>query len=119
MSMNKQMITDQSSQNLNTGALSHVFTSTKENMELLSVMVHFSAAVSQACSVTLARLVGGVLTNYKWVLDSATLSSGVDYIFRPSGVVGIKRGDTITVAVANSGTPAATAYSEILVRENI
>lgn len=119
MSMNKPMKTDQASQSLASAALSHVLTVTEENAELLSVMVHFTSAVTQTATVTLARLVAGVLTNYVWVLDTASLSSATNYIFRPTGVVGLKRGDTITVAVTNSLTPAITAYSEILYRENI
>lgn len=109
--------TSQASQLLSGGALSHVLTVTKENMELLSAMVHFTSGVSQTATVTLARLVAGVLTNYVWVLDTASLSSATNYIFRPTGTVGLKVGDTVTVAVTNSGTPSITAYSEILFRE--
>lgn len=119
MSLNKPMKTDQKSQSLASAALSHILTVEEENAELLSVMVHFTSAVTQTATVTLARKVGGVLTNYVWVLDTSSLSGAVNYIFRPTGVVGLKRGDTLTVAVTNSGTPAITAYSEILYRENV
>lgn len=119
MSNNKPLKTSQASQALASAALSHVLTIAEENNELLSVMVHFTSAVTQTATVTLARLVSGVLTTYVWILDTSSLSSATNYIFRPTGTVGLKRGDTLTVAVTNSGTPSITAYSEILYRECI
>lgn len=108
------------SQSLASGALSHAVTmgsdrSTEDSLELLEVVVKFSSAVSQAASVTRQSGPGG--SNYAPVLDSATLSSATSYIYRPNPPAPLKRGDIITVAVANSGTPAVVAYSEIRYRE--
>lgn len=115
MSNQKTIQSDYASQNLASAALSQILTIAQENVELLSVMIGFSAAVSQVVTVTRKSVKG--LTTYVFLLDTATLSSASTYVFRPTGNVVFKRGDTLTIACANSGTPASIAYSEILFRE--
>lgn len=120
MSMQKVIQTSSTSQSLAGGALSHVLTITKDMMRecglLLEVSISFSGAVSQAVSVTRKSGINGV--NYSPVLDSATLSSATTYRYKPNPADPLKIGDVITVACANSTTPAVTAYSEIRFRED-
>lgn len=117
MSMQKPVQTNFASQNLATGALSQVFTVDQEDMELLSVNIGFTAAVSQVISVTHKSIKG--LTTYMFVIDTITTSSATSYRYKANPPDFLKRGDTITVACANSGTPASTAYAMIVYRECI
>lgn len=114
MSNQKTVQTNFASQNLATGALSQVLTIADENVELLSVNIGFSAAVSQVISVTHKSV--NDLTKYIFVVDTATTSSATTYRYKANPPDLLKRGDTITIACANSGTPASTAYSMILYR---
>ncbi len=115
MSNQKTIQTNFASQNLANGALSQVITIDKENMELLCVSIGFSAAVSQVISVTHKSVQG--LTTYVFVLDSTTTSSATTYRYKANPPDVMKRGDTLTVACANSGTPASIAYARIMFRE--
>jgi hypothetical protein len=118
--MGKPIQTSTASQSLASAALSHVLTigsarTVEQNIDLLTVMVHFTSAVTQTATVTISSVNG--LTTYTFVVDSSSLSSATNYVYRPNPAIPLKRGDTITVAVTNSGTPAITAYSEIRYRE--
>lgn len=117
--MGKPIQNSTASQSLASAALSHTLTigndrNCEESVELLEVSIKFSGAVTQAVSVTRQSVAG---SNYAPVLDSASLSSATTYIYRPNPSVPLRRGDVITVACANSGTPAVTAYSEIRYKE--
>lgn len=109
-----------SSQSLAAGALTHdvvigAARSPENDVELLSVMLKAGSAISQTVSVS---HVGKEGANYVFVLDSSSLSSATNYVFRPSGVPPVfKRGDTVRVTCTNADTPAVTVYSKIQLRE--
>lgn len=103
-----------STQALGTGALTHSYVVTEDEVELLAVMLAAASAISQVVTVS---HVGGEGATYTFTLDTSTLSSATTYIFRPSGALPIfKKGDTIKLTCANSGTPAITVYSKIQYR---
>lgn len=110
------------SQDLSAGAMQFDITigsgdsrGVEDNVELDAVMLKFSSAVSQV--VTISHLDATDPTNYSFVLATTTLSSATDYVYRPDSKPKFKRGDVIRVSVANSGTPAITAYAKVHVRE--
>lgn len=109
------------SQNLASAALLYEITvgsgrSVENNLELLAVMLHFSASVSQ--TVTISHVDANDATTYLFVLDSSALSSATNYVFRPAGEAPkFKRGDIIRIACTNSGTPASIVYGKAHVRE--
>lgn len=87
----------------------------ENDVELLEVMLHFSSAVSQ--TVTISHLDGADSTNYQFVLDTTGLSSATNYVYRPTNPPKFKRGDTLRVAVGNSGNPSIVAYAKVHMRE--
>lgn len=105
-----------SSQNLATGALSHEITigtntpNVEGSFKLGNVLLKAGANISQVVTVTKTPAAG---SNYATVLDTATLSSAQNYKYTPDGEIILRRGDKITLACANSGTPAVTVYSTI------
>lgn len=106
-----QLRTNQATVALNSAALAQTLTVENENMLLLAVMLHAVTAISQTVTVTLNSVFG--LTTYTYLLDTATLSSATNYVFRPNPGIPLRRGDTIVVACTNSGTPSIVVYSEI------
>lgn len=119
--MGKQIKNSTTSQSLASGALSHTLTigndrNVEESCELLEVSIKFGSAVTQTVTVSRQSVAG---SNWTPVLDTASLSSATTYIYRPAQGVPLKRGDILTVACTNSGTPAITAYSEIRYREAV
>lgn len=78
-----------------------------------SVMLAAASAISQAIAVTIIRAAGAA---YTFVIDSTTTSSATSYTFVPAGRHTLKRGDTVRLTCANSGTPAITVSGEIVVQ---
>ena len=80
------------------------------NFYLAQVLLAAASAISQVVSVT---LIGKEGSTYTFLLDTSTLSSATTYVFRPTGICIIRRGDTVRLTCANSGTPAITVYGLI------
>ena len=100
----------QTSQNLASGALSYTTTFTG-NVQIAQIIFHSSIAISQTITTT---FVARESTNYSAILDTTTLSSASNYVFRPSGGCILMDGDQLTIACTNSGTPAAVLYCTII-----
>ena len=108
-------------QSLATGALTLdlvIGTDTPEfegDFELCQVMLSSTISITQAIAV---RHIGDEGAAYDFVLDSSA-GALTDYVFRPTGECMLKRGDTIRLTCANSGTPAATVSAKIQVRKMV
>lgn len=104
-------------QALGSGSLTHdvVIGTDTPNVEgsykLNRAALKAASAISQAVSVTKIPVAG---SSYPGLLDTSTLSSATTYDFRPAaGSVTLRRGDTIRLTCANSGTPAISVFSTI------
>lgn len=80
------------------------------DFELLFVGLSAGSAISQAVAV---RLISAEGSAYDFDIDTDTLSSATNYVFRPSPGIPLKRGDTVRFTCANSGTPSITVSAEI------
>ena len=78
--------------------------------QVAQVVLAAASAISQVVTTSLIGVEG---SEYTVVLDTQTLSSATTYIFRPSGVALVRRGDSIKLTCANSGTPAISVYGLI------
>lgn len=79
------------------------------------VLLAAGSAISQVVTV---RHIGAEGSDYNVVLNTSTLSSETSYSFRPDGRCPLKRGDTIRLTCANSGTPAITVYGKIQISKD-
>ena len=116
---NKPIQNNTASQLLSSAALSHSLTigaarSVEQSVELLEVTLKFSSAVTQTLTITRQSVAGA---NWAPVILTASLSSATSYQYKPSPADPLIRGDILTVACTNSGSPAVTVYSEIRYRE--
>lgn len=80
------------------------------NYKVAQVTLAAASAISQVVTVSLIPVEGAT---YTVVLDTSTLSSATSYVFRPTGDCVVRRGDTIKLTCANSGTPAVIVYGLI------
>lgn len=118
--MSKTVQTSIATADLSAGALTHeveigVDTPNVEaDVELLAVMLKASSSISQV--VTVSHVGKEHATNYTFTLDTATLSSATQYIFRPAVPPVFKRGDKIRFTCANSGTPSIDVFSKMQFR---
>lgn len=121
MSFEKPIKTNTASQALASAALLHevVFGASpndkEENVELLAVMIKASVNITETITVSHVGVEGA---NYTFVLDTASLSTQQNYVFRPTGHCVFKRGDTLRVACTNANT-TGTVYSKVQYREDI
>lgn len=105
-----------SSQDLSAGALTHsvVIGTATPNVEgsyrVSRVALKAGSNISQVINVNVIPAAG---SNYTVLQDTATLSSAQNYSFLPDGDIILRRGDTIQLTCANSGTPSITVYSMI------
>lgn len=87
-------------QNLVNGALVYSF-ECPHDLILHSVGIKINASVSETITVNdVASVADG--SNYDVVLDSTTLSSQQNYIFRPADGHYFKKGDTVKVTCTNA-----------------
>lgn len=104
------------SQALNSAALSLavVIGTDTPNFEgsyrLAGAKLHAGSAISQTATVTITPVAG---SNYARIEDTSALSSATNYSYTPTGDIVLKRGDTVTLACTNSGTPSITVYGTI------
>jgi hypothetical protein len=98
------------SKDLSTGALSKT-TALTTRFRLLSVLIHFDAAVSPTVTLTLDSKSGA---NYDTVLKKNTLAAATDYVFIGGDGYTFEKDDQIKVDVTSV---AATAYLTILTEE--
>jgi len=110
MAQQTQFLRAKTSQNLATGALNFT-TSFVGNFQLAQVLFGFSGSISQAQTVVFNSRDGAA---YDATLDSNSLSSVTSYAYRPSGGCIFMDGDQVTITLANSGTPAVTAYVTVI-----
>ena len=104
----------ETSQNLAAGGgttLSYT-TSFASNFQLCEVHLKASTGISETVTVTFASRTG---SNYNVQLDSTSLSSAQNYVFRPSGNCIFMDGDEVTVACTaanHTGTVYVTIVAE-------
>jgi hypothetical protein len=96
------------SQDLTSQALSYT-TSFGTNFQIQQVLFHFSGANSLTITSKFTSRDG---SNYSTVLDTTTLSSATNYVWRPSGGCVFMDGDELNLA-CTSGT-AVTIYVTII-----
>lgn len=101
---------DNFSQALASGALSTTKTYSYDT-RVRQVMVHASTAISETITVTFDSADG---SNYDTLLASTTLSSATDYVFRPAGILILRKGDGIKVTCTNNGG-TGTVYGTVQV----
>lgn len=100
------------SQNLASAALSYT-TDYGRARKIEEITIHFSVAVSEAVTITLDSANGA---NYDVVLDTVTLVSETDYVFRPQGELNLRAGDEIKVACTNANI-TGVAYGMVRASE--
>lgn len=108
----EKIITLTSSQDLSSAALAYT-TNLSGAFELLQVLVHFGATVTETVAVSQDALAGA---NYDTQLDSSNLSTNANYVFRPTGRAVFQNGDQIKVTCTKA-TATTTAYVQVVVRD--
>lgn len=109
MSDQNQYLRATTSQNLTLAALSYT-TAFGQNHQLFEINIHFGAAVTETVTITFSSRDG---SNYNTVLQSTSLTSATDFVFRPSGHLILMDGDEVIVACTHA-TATATAYVTII-----
>lgn len=100
------------SQDLSLAPLSYT-TNYARKFKLEQIMVHFSQPVTETITITLISANGA---NYNTVLQSASLASETDFVYRPQGEANYQAGDEIKVECTNSNV-VGTAYTTIKTSE--
>ena len=103
-------------QNLASGALAFTFTFTKAQLgfsnptwQVQEILIGFSVNESETVTVSYVNAAG---PSYTVVLDSTTLSTSKNYVFRPVTPTICNVGDSIVVTCTNAGT-TGTAFGVI------
>ncbi len=102
---------NKATQNLATGALDAQF-NFADAVELVSVYIHFSEAITETVKVTFKSADG---SNYDTLIDSKVLNNQQDYVFAAQGCVAFDEGDIIKVTCTNGNT-TGIAYVSVKVR---
>lgn len=104
------------SQDLSAGSLTHdvVIGTDTPNVEgsfkIASVALKAASAISQVVTLSVIKAEGSAYTD---VINTETLSSDQNYTHSPSGDRILRRGDTVRLTCANSGTPSIVVSSTI------
>lgn len=110
----KPIQTISGTQDLTADELSISFTVQEHNIEIISA--HIKATVNISEVITLTRLSAEGAT-FEFLLNTETLSAAQHYSFKPSWEVKAKKGDVITLLLANT-TTTGEASGQILYRED-
>lgn len=99
-------------QDLSAGALSYTTTFARK-FKLEQIAIHFSQSVSEAVTITLISAIGA---NYNTVLQSVTLVSEADFVYRPQGEANFQAGDEIKIQ-CTAANGVGTAYGIVKTSE--
>jgi len=109
--MKKVLQRKEATQNLAAGALAYSYEFTRDGF-LEDVRVNFSAACSQAVTITFDSITGD---NYDVILKSETLSAAVDFYHQPARPIFFQKGDKLAIGITSGGT--AVAYMTAFISE--
>ena len=103
----QSVVVQKFTQDLSLGALSFTFIINAANIGfsnqdygLQEVLIGFSVNVSETITVSYINAAGA---NYTIQLDSTTLSSNKNYVFRPTTPSIFKAGDSVKITCTNTG----------------